>query len=176
MTEIYPYSTGDLIETPNTYFYTAFGGQKFIDAWRHARAKVLAALPEPMEPPHAAEVDIQSRSAKHLLELALAGDVALREAFLVKFEITKRVHGGYDDKFRALDRKDCKDMSRYMRAADVFEAEYSVRQSLRYFNVLLKCLDTLCAHEKSLDGALPSRLAWHLIREENHFTKLSNLT
>jgi len=173
MSEMYPYATGDLIETPNTYFYTVFGGQPFVDAWRRTRDDVQASLPSPANPPPAFMADDQSRDSADLLERAFAGDEELREAFRRKFEITKRVHGGYDDQFRAIDRYDRRDLGRYMRAADIFELAYVEHGSVRYLNVLLKCIDTLCASSDQLGADLKSRLAWHLAREREHFQALS---
>ena len=38
----YPYAIGDLIEKPNTYFYSQFGGAAFIAAWRALYDRVAA--------------------------------------------------------------------------------------------------------------------------------------
>ena len=46
----YPFANGDLIETPNTYFYSEYYGRGFIEAWRQSRAGVLAKLPAPSPP------------------------------------------------------------------------------------------------------------------------------
>ena len=169
----YPYATGDLIERPNTYFYTPFEGKLFVEEWRRTRQEILEQLPPPTDPPPAFEADGRSRKSVELLERAFAGDNALREAFRRKFEITKRVHGGYDREFRALDREDRHSLERYIRAADVFERTYSEQGSLRYLNVLHKSLDTLCAFSDQLDPPLGSRLAWHLNRERLHFDEFS---
>jgi len=172
MGDLYPYASGDLIDQPNTYFYTEFSGQPFVEAWRRARQDVLSTLPPPAPPPPAANEPRQSQDSLDLLERAFAGDMELRETFRRKFEITKRVHGGYDDQFRALNRQDRKNLAPYLRAADVFELTYSHFSALRYLNVLHKCLDTLCAHRDQLDPPLASRLAWHLAREQTHFDQL----
>jgi hypothetical protein len=161
----YPYATGDLIETPNTYFYSAYGGRDFVAAWRDVRSALLARLPEPVAPAPPRTAEPTSRKSVDLLERALAGDTALREAFVKKFEIHKRVHDGYDDKFRALDKSARRSLALYMRAADLFAASYEDSGALRHLNVYLKCLDTLCAEAGSLTADLAARLAWHLRRE-----------
>ncbi len=169
----YPYATGDLIETPNTYFYSEYGGQAFVAAWRGARNKVLAALPEAVPPRPAQPADPDSRLSVDLLERALAGDGELREAFVKRFEIHKRIHDGYNGAFRALDRTAHWSVPLYFRAADLFAAAYEDSATLRHLNVYLKCLDTLCSLSDGLDAALSARLAWHLIQEQGYIEALA---
>ncbi len=164
----YPYATGDLIEAPNTYFYSQYGGRAFVAAWRNDRMKIRAALPEPLAPQPAQPLPpakAASRNSVDLLELALSGDTTLAEAFAKKFEIHKRVHDGYDEKFRALDKTARRSLPLYLRAADLFAALYEDSGTLRHLNVYLKCLDTLCSLSNDLDANLAARLAWHLEQE-----------
>ena len=170
---IYPYASGDLIETPNTYFYSQFGGEAFIAAWRAQRNKVWANLPAAVPPLAPQPADTSSQYSVDLLERALAGDEELAEAFAKKFEIHKRVHDGYDDGFRALDKSARHSLSLYLRAADLFIARYEAKGGLRHLNVYLKCLDTLCAAMPDLTPDLGSRLAWHLEREQTHIDALA---
>jgi hypothetical protein len=161
----YPYATGDLIETPNTYFYSQYGGRAFVAAWREGRNEVRANLPKAVAPLPPRPADLESRASIELLERALGGNTELREAFVKKYEIHKRVHDGYDETFRALDKSARHSLSLYLRAADLFAAAYEDSGSLRHLNVHLKCLDTLCAEAKRLTDDLSARLAWHLERE-----------
>lgn len=171
----YPYASGDLIEKPNTYFYSEFGGAAFIAAWRASRARTGAPLPEPVPPlpanwanKGAGEGSGEgSGQSVALLEKALAGDGELAEAFVKKFEIHKRVHDGYGPGFRALDRRARNDLTLYLRAADLFAALYDGGQALRHLNVYLKCLDTICAMSSRLTADLSARLAWHLGHERD---------
>jgi hypothetical protein len=162
----YPYATGDLIEQPNTYFYSEYGGHAFIATWRESRNEVLAKLPEAVAPLPAGPADLSSRMSIDLLERALGGDSDLREAFVKKFEIHKRVHDGYDSKFRALNKSARITLPLYLRAADLFAAAYEDGDALRHLNVYLKCLDTICALADNLSVDLAARLAWHLQREQ----------
>ena len=167
MTTNYPYATGDLIDTPNTYFYSAYGGRAFITAWRGERDKVQARLTAAVAPLPAQAADPASRMSIDLLERALGGNTELREAFVKKFEIHKRVHDGYDDAFRALDKTAQRSLPLYLRAADLFTAAYEDSGALRHLNVYLKCLDTICALADDLGADLAARLAWHLQREQS---------
>ena len=89
-----------------------------------------------------------------------------------KFEIHKRVHEGYDEGFRALDKSARHSLPLYLRAADLFQAVYEENGALRHLNVYLKCLDTLCSLSDSLDSALSARLAWHLGQEQGYIDTL----
>jgi len=171
--ELYPYASGNLIEQPNSYFYTPYHGNSFFAAWRDSRQAVRQTLPDSLVPPGARVVNDASDYSADLLERAIAGDEQLRESFVKKFEITKRIHERYDKSFRAIDKTRRHDFSLYVRAADLFESSYRLTGSARYFNVYLKCLDTLCAHAGELAGALPGRLAWHLERENEHFMRMA---
>jgi hypothetical protein len=168
----YPYATGDLIEQPNTYFYSEYGGRGFVAAWRREREAVLAKLPAAVAPLPPQPADPSSRQSADLLERAMAGDGALCEAFVKKFEIHKRVHDGYDGKFRALDKAARHALPLYMRAADLFAATYKDSATLRHLNVYLKCLDTLCSLSDRLATDLSARLAWHLIQEQGYIEAL----
>lgn len=167
----YPYATGDLIDQPNSYFYTPYKGIQFIDSWRKTRGKTLSRLPNPVPPKQAVWSPI-SDSARDLLEKALAGDAVLRDEFVKKFEIYKRVHSHYDKTFKALNKDERYDFSLYLRAADLFEESYRTSGDIRYLNVLLKCLDTLCAYHHVLEDELGARLAWHIRKESEYISRL----
>jgi len=169
---MYPYATGELIDTPNSYFYTEYHGRDFIAAWRQNRDGILANLPDGVQPMPAKPAEPASRQSADLLERALGGDASLREAFFKKFEIHKRVHDGYDQGFRALDKTARRTLSLYLRAADLFQAAYDESRALRHLNAYLKCLDTLCAEAGSLSPELSARLAWHLGREASYIDAL----
>ena len=168
----YPYAAGDLIETPNTYFSSQYGGRAFVTAWRDDRNKVLRRLPEAVAPLPPQPADPDSRLGLDLLERALAGDIEIREAFVKRFEIHKRIHDGYNDAFRALDRAARWSLPLYFRAADLFAATYEDSATLRHLNVYLKCLDTLCSLSDGLGIDLAARLAWHLQQEQVYIEAL----
>ncbi len=168
----YPYATRNLIEQPNTYFYSEYSGHAFVAAWREGRNEVLSKHPKPVAPLPAGPADPGSRLSADLLERALAGDAEIREAFVKRFEIHKRIHDGYNAAFRALDRSARGSLPLYFRAADLFAAAYEESATLRHLNVYLKCLDTLCSLSDSLDSGLSARLAWHLGREQGYIEAL----
>ena len=191
----YPYSKGNLLEQPNTYFYTPFNGKTFLEAWVEDRRKVIESLPVGSKtPPSAGFVSIeefvrQVKSGKiveteKLLEAlykALCVDktkmrtdtLLLLNKIVKRFEVYKRIHSAYGVGFKAVDRTVYRDLNLYVRTAEVFELAYSVFGEFTYLNVLLKILDTLCSISQHLSIEQRSRLASLISREKLHVQSLS---
>ena len=173
----YPYASGDLLAVPNTYFYAAYGGRDFLAAWQAERRRLAATLPPPAAAPDS-EPGLQETAA--LLESAFAATARtpaidpqgwrLIERLVRRFEIFKRIHDAYDDDFRAIDREAHLRLAYYLRAGEIFEAASTARDELRYLNVLLKCLDTLCSLAHRFEPPQRARLA-RLIARENELVK-----
>ncbi|MBW8039151.1 MAG: hypothetical protein FVQ85_04035 [Planctomycetes bacterium] len=193
--KLYPYAEGDLLTERNTYFYTPYEGRKFIEAWKESRDSIVETIGEEVCPPLAEELisleDMSKKAADgDLIEasvwldslyvpMATKGveiwkDIAVYVDVLVKrFEITKRIHKAYVKGFRAHDKDACRDLSLYIRAAEVFEVAYDLSKALPYLNVLLKCLDTLCAYSSNLNESESGRLGRLIGLERKHITELA---
>jgi hypothetical protein len=169
---IYQYAREDLLENRNTYFYTEYNGAAFIVGWRATRSTVKNALSGAISPASAADFDPDSRLTKDLIECAIAGDESLGEKFVAKFEITKRIHLGYGDDFRALNKDEHHNIDLYLRAADLFAQLYGASKSSRHLNVYLKCMDTLVGLSAKMETEAGGRLAWHIAREEQYISSL----
>ncbi len=171
--EVYPYASGDLLATPNTYFYAAYGGRDFLAAWQTERRRVAATLPPPAAAP-SSQPGLKKTAA--LLERAFAATARtaaedpqgwrLIEQIVRRFEIFKRIHDAYDDEFRAIDREAHLRLAYYLRAGEIFEAASTAQDELRYLNVLLKCLDTLCSLADRFEPPQRARLARLIVRED----------
>lgn len=192
---LYPYAEGDLLTERNTYFYTPYEGRKFIEAWKKSRGSIAETIDKKVCPPLGEELisleDISKKTTDgDLIEasvwldslyvpLANKGaeiwqDIAVYVDILVKrFEITKRIHRAYVKDFRAYDKDAYRDLSLYVRAAEIFEAAYELSKGLPYLNVLLKCLDTLCAFSNDLNEPERGRLARLIDLEKKHITELA---
>lgn len=178
---VYPYASGDLLENRNTYFYSEYLGERFMDAWRRQRTEAVARL-EVGE--IAGQPDPQTESpADRLLETLLteftAGKVSeqsrkLLDALLQRFEVTKRLHGEYDAGFRPADLADYRKMERYVRFGEVLDAAYGATASLPYLNALIKCLDTLTALHQRLDARQRKRVILLIGREAWHVGRLAS--
>jgi methionyl-tRNA formyltransferase len=169
----YPYASGYLLASPNTYFYANYGGRDFLAAWRAERQRVAATLPSPADAPASA---LGQEKTAGLLEHAFAATAQtpaddsegwrLIDQLVRRFEIFKRIHDAYDDNFRAVDREAHGTPALYLRAGEVFEAACTATTDLRYLNVLLKCLDTLCSLADRFESTEGARLARLIVRED----------
>ena len=168
----YTHASGDLIANPNTYFYTDYRAIDFIEAWRAHRARFSLRPTPPPAPkdaplPRANEIVETDRLLEALAARSAQGPLSSDAArwldlLVSKFETTKRIHRRYRPVFLAEDKADCRDLGRYLRLGEVFAAAWRQSPSLVLVNVLLKLIDTLCAHADALDEDQRGRLA-HLI-------------
>lgn len=183
----YSFADGDRLEDRNTYFYTPFGGEAFLEAWRNQRENALAALPQPSAPegplggelPRTPPVNTETL-LKGLLG-ALAQDKAETPAvrdwlqkLVKKFEVNKRIHPEYDVQFRAVDRTAHSDLRLYILLAEVFELAHRRTKDLTFLNAFLKCLDTLCSVKERLPEQSRARLAWLIRQEGGHVRALAD--
>lgn len=66
MPKLYPYSSGDRIAEPNTYNYSPYHGEAFLDAWKKERDRVAHAIGKTSPPPPRPKATL-ARSAVSLL-------------------------------------------------------------------------------------------------------------
>jgi methionyl-tRNA formyltransferase len=184
MTEInYPFAEGDRLVKRNTYFYTPYGGREFLSAWMDDRSGSTA---DPMEPPPPGplpDLDEKVFETAILLEHLMAGvrvgiELSGKEAgwllsLVKRFEITKRLHDSYNEKFRPENPKSYHSLSLYVRFAEVVAVAYGTTQNLIYLNALLKVIDTLMALRGDLEPSNLSRLAWLVGQERKYIEELS---
>lgn len=176
----YPYARGDLMGTPNTYFYTAFEGHAFLRAWWSVREAALEALPDPASQAPVHNPD--AGGAGKLLESAyleaceLASDAQLPfhvEMLLKKFEVSKRIYDAYDSDLRPMDRWAFRTPGNYLRLGEVFDEAFENSNDLRALNALLKCLDTLIAHLSEVGEDMRPRVARLIARERVFVSRLA---
>lgn len=65
--------------------------------------------------------------------------------------MTKRIHGAYDQNFRAIDRDDHKHAPNDLGLAEIFELACRLTEKRPYLKALLKILDTLSSLRNTLD-------------------------
>lgn len=175
----YSYADEDRLETRNTYFYSPYGGEAFLEAWAAHRRSLLAEASLPADVPQGTLTG-EPGDAEVLgwLDAWRAGRKprgALRarlEARLRHFEVSKRLFPEYDVDGRPMERSDYRKAQRYVNFALMLEAGYVVEGDLRLLNALLKCMDTLFSIVDlcSLDR---STLAWLGERELLHVEALA---
>ncbi len=103
----YPYAHGYLLEKPNTYAYSDFRGEAFLESWIKHRRGAFEQLPAPESAPtwvtpEAAAVG-NCHSTSRILESTLkaCSDDAVEDipaemsSIIQRFEVTKRIHRTY---------------------------------------------------------------------------------
>jgi len=183
----YSYANGALIDTPHTYFYSAFGGADFMAAWSRQRQDAFQALgPSAQAPSGVLNREMMSQwplSTPALLdhvhaslttETPVPADTREWLARLIKkYETTKRIHAAYREGFIAVDKMARDDLSLYVRLGEIFDAAYAELSSLPALNAMLKTIDTLCAYLPDLPPLLHSRMARLIENERTYVTVLA---
>lgn len=175
---LYPFADGDRLYDRNTYFYTPYGGQSFLAAWKRSRLPVgvttasVVGLPQVESLNESAgqemAVWLQAWRDRHPLSAVQSRRFLHR---LRHFEVSKRLFAAYGADDKPLDRGDYRSIPRYLDFALVLEAAYAASLDLRFLNALLKISDTLV----SMRAVLPSQdvLDWLLHQEQMHVAALA---
>lgn len=174
----YPYAEGDLLEKRNTYFYSTYGGRGFLSAWERQRDTAMkTSSAAGVRPRKEGKTDgILSFLEK---EIARNGDIdpstwQQLDCLLQRFEVSKRLHGEYNDQWRPVNPDDYRDMERYVRFAEVLDQAYQRSRKLQYLNGLLKCMDTLSALTARLDALEKERVCRLTDSERSHIRTLAD--
>lgn len=175
----YPYSSGDLLESRNTYFYTKFEGSAFLSAWRAQReATQLLIANQPARP--AAILDISP-----IIELLANICLDLTNAhpkphtlqhlnhLVQRFEVSKRLHDSYDANWRPVNTQRYHGIERYIRLGEALSLAHDRTGELPYLNALLKCIDTLTSMAEQLDHSQGIRVNQLISDEHKYVERLS---
>lgn len=193
--DLYPYASGNLLENCNTYYYTKYEGKIFLSTWRKNRKTILNSL-SGNKPLHIQPILFTSAQWSQklvggkiintvLLLDDLFNEINIKEEMspdliewinrLVKrFEVFKRVHEAYNSDFKAIDKSAYNNLGLYIRLCALIDVAYSKTKDLSFLNVMLKCLDTLCAMRNQLKAEEKSYLAQLIINENIHIDNISN--
>lgn len=181
----YPYASGDLLEQRNTYFYSAYQGRAFLEAWRQQRADALREVSDSL---CAATTDQgdgcpTARATDTLLEsihrqlaaptAPLPGRIPALDRLVQRFEVSKRLHGEYDENWRPTDSADYRSLERYVRFAEILDMAHQRGGALTYLNALLKIVDTLTALRTTLSRQQRMRLGRVIVHEREHVERLA---
>jgi methionyl-tRNA formyltransferase len=178
----YPYASDDPFENRKKYSYAKFHGAAFIEAWRKDRLMRCGESDTGLKPACTQNISKPDENSViqtvDLLEFVYAElqsctleqiskSIWLAE-LVKKFEVTKRIHDAYKPGFSAVNIEDHKSLNLYIRLAQIFDVAYDRSQHLSYLNVMLKCMDTLCAVADQLSVTNQQHLTW-LINKENEY-------
>ena len=180
----YLYASGDLLDQPNTYFYSEYGGRAFLQAWRRQRSEGARDESKSVTTANGSEKDsAQAMSQTDLLLESVyrhfrsegdAGEIrSVLDRLVQRFEVTKRLHGEYGPNWRPVDPMDYRRMERYVRFAEILHLAYQSTGGLPYLNALLKVMDTLTASRSALNAQQLTRLRALIVHEQNHVNRLA---
>lgn len=155
----YPYSEGDLLVDRNTYFYSAFHGAAFLDAWQTQRDAVTSGAPRAarIRAPAGTASAAMIKEIRASLEAGDDGALSRLDRLVQRFEVTKRIHDAYGPNWRAEDPGAFGYLPGYLNFAETLAAAYERTGVLTYLNALLKCGDTLSSLSRRLG---PDQLGW----------------
>lgn len=185
---VYEYSSGNLLENRNTYFYTPFHGKAFLAAWRYNRQSAADGLPEPRSfdfkketlPDEKADLIDTDSLLNHLGALFSEGESepseyqqALLNRLVMKFEVSKRIYESYTQKFQPIDKAGYKRMELYVQFAATVSLVYQRTAGLPYLNVMIKCIDTLISCRGRLRPKEAAVLADLINQEYNYIVTVA---
>ena len=183
MTERYPFASGNLLETPPVYDYSAFGGVAFLKGWLASRAHTLRMCQEQQTTAKrgTSEFNPQSPTGRQLAQMAAAqaeGPLTAqdREAFdriLRNFEAKKQLFRDYNPGYTSKGRTDRGGIALFVLFSKVAAGQYRLTHRLPYLNALLKALDMICAHLADVPESLHPELQALLTDERRFVLKLA---
>ena len=184
----YSYTDGDKIASPNTYFYTEYNGQEFLNSYFGNRKSILRKMKDAVEPTFS-ENDIETdqsliqtsiyldylytslQSQNHSRNADIFAEINL---ILKKFEVSKRIYDFYLPEFKKSDDSDFKNLNNYLKLASVLSRSYEITKKLNYLNGMLKVIDTLISVFNEMSELEKKNLAWLIRLEIDHVGKLTS--
>ena len=185
----YIYSQGNRLEDRNTYFYTRFQGERFMNAWREAREHAARDLSG--EHDEVAETRSQQLSEdrgidtrkllQRLMSEVSSGEFSSEirlwtEILRKRFEVSKRVSCSYasDYPHKPVPGSGWQNLELYTGFSGLMDAAYTLTGDITYLNALLKCNDTLVSVRHALSSTGKEQLSDLLGREERHIERLAD--
>ncbi len=183
----YPYTDGDKIISPNTYFYTEYNGQKFLEAYLENREMIIALIKEAVEPLFGnndikikesfiqtsvflEKMNVSLQSHNHSTKTEIFSDI---DMILKKFEVSKKIYDFYLPEFKTSVDSDFKTLNNYLQFASILSRSYEITNKLNYLNGMLKVIDTLISVFNELSELEKKNLKWLILMELDHISKLN---
>ena len=185
----YIYSQGNRLEDRNSYFYTRFQGERFMNAWRETREHAVRdlcgkhdELAQTRSPQQPNEGGIDTRALlQRLMSQMSCGEFSAEtrrwtDVLHKRFEVSKRVFCSYASEYphKLVPGSSWQDLGLYTGFSALMDAAYTLSGDIRYLNALLKCNDTLVSVRQALSSADKTQLADLLGREERHIERLAD--
>lgn len=149
----YEYASGDLLNSPNTYFYSSTAGTEFLNAYLLSRGSVIK------------ELDLVPRASQRLTQFhnqflkecrvsTGSDEYEARndnfETLLKRFAVTKKIWSEYGPQVRPTQTATFDILKHYVEFGFVVLEWFEATKDLRYVNALLQVNDILQAHRQDL--------------------------
>jgi hypothetical protein len=185
----YIYSQGNRLDDRNTYFYTRFQGERFINAWREARehaARDLSGKQHELAETRSQQLPEDGRMNTRTLLQRLIREMSCGELsgetrrwtdiLRRRFEVSKRVFCSYASEYphKPVPGSIWQNLELYTGFSGLMDAAYTLTGDITYLNALLKCNDTLVSVRNALSSADKAQLADLLGREARHIERLAD--
>ncbi len=168
----YKYITDNNLYKKQTYMYSEYKGMLFFKEYLDSRQAFLEQNGFE-KTDNAARENINNPVQKNLLDLKKSMEsgkydketVYLINAYTKSFEVRKRVYTEYDDSWKPLSNEDFSDIKNYLLFADCLLLAYRNLKCMKYFNCLLKVVDTLLSIQDQIDCQWKRHFSY-IIRQE----------
>lgn len=159
----YEYASGDLLSSPNTYFYSSTEGDDFLDAYLLSRSTVINEIDvAPHSSQHLAQFHnrflMECRVPKNSHEYDVCGSKF--ETLLKRFAVTKKIWAEYGPNARPTRSASFETLRNYIEFGFIVVEWFEETKDLRYLNALLQVNDILQAHKRALSQ---EELVWTVV-------------
>lgn len=168
----YKYITDNNLYEKQTYMYSEYKGMVFLKEYLGSRQAFLEQN-EYEKTDNIAKETINNPVQKNLSELKNNMEsgkydketVCLTNAYTKSFEVRKRIYTEYDNNWKPLSNAGFTDIKNYLLFADCLLLAYRNLKCMKYFNCLLKVVDTLLSIQDQLDCQSKRHFSY-IIRQE----------
>lgn len=164
MSSSYQYTQRDLLEYPETYFYSEYSGKEFFHQWLHDRDKFEEApdnftpqlLFVSLQEPLIESKEINTNFFLNFVYRQLStGDLDEEnqnkiDLLVKRFEITKYIFNNYSPDMRPLPGSSYLDWDLYLKFGLILEALFTKMGNIPYLNSLLKIIDIISSDYEKL--------------------------
>lgn len=172
----YPYDDGDNLENRHSYTYAPYQGMQFFVAWEMARDVLIGGVDLDyvsmpcIKMPYPVGNEVNTSALLEALSYQLFRNEKQHQTdsfyhwlnwTIQRFEVSKRLHVSYKlYEGRAKPYGTYRDLSLYVRLAEVLVAAYRELDKLPALNALIKCLDTLYSMKNDLTAEQRQRVGY----------------
>jgi len=176
----YSYASGNLLDSPNKYFYTEFQGQKFLESWQENRLMAIVVEMESVNPSQdisitdtiSADINTQ-RLLLRLIKKEQDDRDYWISRLVKKFEVSKRLFSSYQKQppHRPSEGANFHELDLYLLFAELLIEVEQETPKLQWENTLLKVMDTLVSLKNNMTEKQHGNLNW-LLNMEQHIISI----